>query len=83
MLTSTEMIIVVSVILLAGILSGVVTAIIQNILRKRNKMENINFFDIVAPEKMSNSDVAVDDIIKDFVLLDLREAGEQHEKKHI
>lgn len=70
MLTMVQMVVLVVAVLIAGSLSSLILYFLQKKDKKNTGFECLEFTENSTYGKMLNSDVAVDDIIKDFKLLD-------------
>ena len=69
-LSMVEMVILVVAVLIAGAICGIVLYYLQNHNKQKNAFVFADFSGSSTYSKMLNSDVAVDEIISDFKLLD-------------
>lgn len=69
-LSMVEMVVLVVAVLIAGAICGIVSYCLQNHNKQKNTFVFADFSRSSTYGKMLNSDVAVDEIISDFKLLD-------------
>ncbi len=69
MLTMPQMIIVIIIVLLSGAIAGGVFYFLER-RNESSKFSVIDFSDNFVAPKMQNTDISVDDVVKNFKLLD-------------
>lgn len=69
MLTTTQMIIMVVLAILSGAIAGVVFYLLEK-KNRSSKLSIIDFSDNFVAPKMQNTDISIDDVVKNFKLLD-------------
>mgnify|MGYP004616300447 CR=1 FL=1 len=68
MLTTLQMIIIVTVVLLSGGGAGIIFYLLER--HKKPKFDMIDFSENFVAPKMKNSDISIDEVVKNFKLLD-------------
>lgn len=69
-LSMVEMVVLVAAVLIAGAVCGVIFYYLNNHGKRKGSFPVSDFSGGTTNDKMLNSDVSVDDIIKDFKLID-------------